>query len=429
VAHGGKLNVHLNYLTKSVVLTTLAGSLAFAQTSVPAVTYSYTGVPLNFSYSENSVATFAQIPVSSVVTITKLTVTVNISYSRVSDLNLYLFSPDGTRTKLLEKNCEGTPNATLVNVTFDDSASSTYASFCPVEAGRGPFGSNEPLSNFNGKPAAGTWTLAVQNNSTPGNSGVLNGASLSIAGTTTTTPTISANTIYNAVTQQTGPIAPGEILAISGSNLGPATPVAASSGNLATTLGGVQLTINGSLAAPLLYVSQTLVVAILPYTAGTSGATVGGTVTLMLTNNSVPSNTVTTGVAYSSPGLFTVSDATTGKTRVKAINPNGTLNGPDNPVAAGSAVTLYAAGLGPVTPSITAGTVAPTTPLYNTMTETFVDVAGQFATVLFSGLAPGTLGSYQVNIQIPAGVPSGAQTILLWNQGGTSQNGLQIYIK
>ena len=149
----------------------------------------------------------------------------------------------------------------------------------------------------------------------------------------------------------------------------------------------------------------------------------------MVTNNSVPSNLVTTGVAYSSPALFTVANQETGKIGVKAINPDGTLNAVDNPVAAGAVVTLYAAGLGPVTPSFTAGQVAPPTPLYNTMTETFVNVAGQFATVLFSGLAPGTLGAYQVNMQIPASVPSGAQPILLWNQGGTSQNGLQIFIK
>jgi len=384
---------------------------------------------MNISYATGSVATFMTIPVSSVVTITKVTATVDISYPRVADLNLYLFSPDGTRTRLLERNCSGTSNATLVNTTFDDSAPSSYNSFCPAEAGRGPFKGNEALSNFNGKAASGNWILAVQNNRTPANTGVVNGVTLTISGTATTTPVISANAIYNAVTLQTGPIAPGEILAISGSNLGPATPVAASSGNLPTTLGGVQLTINGSLPAPILYASSTLVVAILPYNAAGSGATIGGTVTLMLSNNSVPSNVVTTGVAYSSPGLFTVANAETGRIGVKAINPDGTLNASDNPVAPGSVVTLYGAGLGPVTPSFTAGQVAPTTPLYNTATETFVNVAGQFATVLFSGLAPGTLGSYQVNIQIPVSVPSGAQPILLWNQGGTSQNGLQIFIK
>jgi uncharacterized protein (TIGR03437 family) len=49
--------------------------------------------------------------------------------------------------------------------------------------------------------------------------------------------------------------------------------------------------------------------------------------------------------------------------------------------------------------------------------------------VLFSGLAPGTIGVYQVNVQIPSTVPSGPQPVLLWNSAGTSQNNLPIYIK
>ena len=35
------------------------------------------------------------------------------------------------------------------------------------------------------------------------------------------------------------------------------------------------------------------------------------------------------------------------------------------------------------------------------------------ANVTYSGLAPGYLGLYQVNAQIPAGVPSGEQSLFL----------------
>jgi len=420
---------------KTLVLFMLGCCLAVAQTTVPAVTYSYNGPPQNVTYNtDSSAATLVSIQVPSPVTITKVTVTVNIGYPLVSDLNVYLFGPDGTRTILLEHDCSSTTNATLVSITFDDSASSTYKSFCPAEAGRGPFQSDQPLSNYNNKMAAGTWTLAVQNNNSQANSGVVNGFSLSITGTTTSTPTVSANTIYNALTRQIGPIAPGEIVAISGSNIGPATAVIAPAGNLPTTLGSVQVMIggpSGSTPAPLLYVSSTLVVAILPYTAGGSGAVIGGTVTLSVTFNSIPSNSVTTGVAYASPGLFTLQtvSGTGSSTSVKAINADGTLNGPSNPAAAGSIVALYAGGLGPVTPTFTAGQAAPLDTLYTTAATTFVSIAGQPGTVLFSGLAPGTTGVYQVNVQIPSGIPSGPEPVLLWNSAGTSQNGLQIYIK
>jgi uncharacterized protein (TIGR03437 family) len=403
--------------------------LTFAQTVVPPVSYSYNGPPQTVSYTTGSAATFATIQVPSPITITKVTVTVNISYPLVSDLNLYLFGPDGTRTKLLERNCSGTQNATLVDMTFDDGANTLYNSFCPAEAGRGPWKGNEPLSNYNSKSAAGTWTLAVQNNVSPANSGVLNGFSLSIGGTTTSAPTITANTVYNVPTLQAGPIAPGEILAISGTNIGPATAVTAPAGNLPNTLGGVQVMINNSAPAAIAYASSTLVLAILPYTAGGSGAVIGGTVTLTLSFNNIPSNAVTLNVVMASPGLFPLNRGDTGKMLVKAINPDGTLNGPDNPVAAGSVVVLYAGGLGPVTPTFTAGQVAPTDTLYTTVATTFVAFGGLPGTVLFSGLAPATIGVYQVNVMLPSDLPSGAETVLLWNSAGASQSGLQIYIK
>jgi hypothetical protein len=145
----------LKSLPKAFLFLTLGGYLAFAQTAFGPATVAYNGPPLSIPYTENSVATFIPISVTAVATVTKVTATVNISYPVVSDLNVYLFSPDGTRTKLLEKNCVGI-NATLVNITFDDSASTLYNSFCPAEAGRGPFKGNEPLSNFNNKSISGT---------------------------------------------------------------------------------------------------------------------------------------------------------------------------------------------------------------------------------------------------------------------------------
>ncbi len=40
-----------------------------------------------------------------------------------------------------------------------------------------------------------------------------------------------------------------------------------------------------------------------------------------------------------------------------------------------------------------------------------VNIAGMAADVTFSGLAPGFVGFYQVNVQVPAGVPVGTQDI------------------
>ena len=214
-----------------------------------------------------------------------------------------------------------------------------------------------------------------------------------------------------------------------GSNIGPATAVTAPAGNFPTTLGGTQLMINDTLPATIFFSSPTLVGAVLPYSAGGSGAVIGGTVKLTIIYNGVASNSITTTIALASPGLFPVTLSSTNQTSVAAINPDGTQNSASNPVAAGSIVSLYAGGLGPVTPAFTAGQVAPSSPLNITTAQTFVSFAGQAGDVLFSGLAPGTRGAYQVNARIPATVPSGPQSVLLWNSAGASQNGLQIYIK
>ena len=42
-----------------------------------------------------------------------------------------------------------------------------------------------------------------------------------------------------------------------------------------------------------------------------------------------------------------------------------------------------------------------------------VNIAGIAAQVTFSGLAPGFVGLYQVNVQVPAGVPAGTQEVEL----------------
>jgi hypothetical protein len=84
------------------------------------------------------------------VQISKVTASVQVQFSGVGDLNVFMWSPEGTRTKLLERNCGSLVN---IDTTFDDSASSKYADFCPVEAGRGPFRGNEPLANWNNQNA------------------------------------------------------------------------------------------------------------------------------------------------------------------------------------------------------------------------------------------------------------------------------------
>ena len=65
------------------------------------------------------------------------------------------------------------------------------------------------------------------------------------------------------------------------------------------------------------------------------------------------------------------------------------------------------------------GQPSPASPLPQTTTTPTVTIGGVNAPVGFSGLAPGIVGLYQVNVTLPASVPSGNQPIVL-SIGGQS---------
>ena len=87
----------------------------------------------------------------------------------------------------------------------------------------------------------------------------------------------------------------------------------------------------------------------------------------------------------------------------------------ESPAKVGEVVHLYATGLGPVTPSLADGQPGGANPpsrTVETVTCSFVrDVAGE---VVWSGIGPGLVGIYQVDLRIPAGATLEGG----WMQGG-----------
>jgi uncharacterized protein (TIGR03437 family) len=77
----------------------------------------------------------------------------------------------------------------------------------------------------------------------------------------------------------------------------------------------------------------------------------------------------------------------------------------ENPATIGEVVILYLTGLGDVAPPAVTGLPAALDTLFHTRSPVrcFVTTPGgqQEAEVLFSGLAPGMIGIYQMNLRIP----------------------------
>ncbi|MDE3165326.1 MAG: hypothetical protein KGN36_05930, partial [Acidobacteriota bacterium] len=71
-------------------------------------------------------------------------------------------------------------------------------------------------------------------------------------------------------------------------------------------------------------------------------------------------------------------------------------------------------GLGPLDLQPATGQATPpTTPLANTTTSPTVTIGSAPAQVFFSGLTPGSIGLYQVNVLVPSGAPTGNQSLTL----------------
>lgn len=409
-------------MRKSLISLCAFVPLAFAQQQT--FTYTYDGPSIAVYPDDWNTFAIAAILVPKSIQVSKVTAAVQVQFDGVGDLNVYMWSAAGTRTKLLERNCGGLQN---VDTTFDDSASSKYSDFCPVEPGRGPFRGNEPLANSNRENALGYWLLGVENNGS-GKTGFLTGFSVTITGTLVGPPVIGPDTILSISSLQSGTVAPGDYISIFGANLGPVGGARADASQpLPTSLGQTSVTFDGQ-SAPLFYASDGFVAVQAPF-----NLTPGSLTRVRVTSAAGDSLDIPVPVATTNPGIFTYDSR--GRGQAKIVNEDGSSNGDGSiiasqvPAARGSIVAIFCTGLGAVAPSVPVGTPPPADTLSTTVLPVSATIAGQHAMVMFAGLAPGQTGLYQVNVLIPSTVPSGAVRLVISADDNSSQNGVTIQIE
>lgn len=133
------------------------------------------------------------------------------------------------------------------------------------------------------------------------------------------------------------------------------------------------------------------------------------------------SNTLTVAVAPASPGIFIIA---AGEPPIGAmLDISGRLVTADNPVRPGDAVSVYSTGLGAIRPHIETGKYmrAAAAELSVTTLPVGAELGGTTTCpVLYSGLAPGFVGLYQVNLMVPLETQEGSYRLSLMVDGKRS---------
>jgi uncharacterized protein (TIGR03437 family) len=145
-----------------------------------------------------------------------------------------------------------------------------------------------------------------------------------------------------------GQVAPGEIISLYGTGLGPTVGAGAqfdSTGKIATTLAGMQVLFDGT-PAPMLYAGANQINAIVPFEAGGKAST-----SVHVVSGITSSPSFDLKVVSSNPEIFTIAPtppvpAISQDAYAAALNADETLNSSANPAKPGSVVAVFATGAG-----------------------------------------------------------------------------------
>jgi uncharacterized protein (TIGR03437 family) len=202
--------------------------------------------------------------------------------------------------------------------------------------------------------------------------------------------------IGSGATYNTGPIAPGEIVTLFGNGLGPSQSMqttATLTNPFPTQAGSVAVTFDGKPGA-LTWVQDSQINVAVPWSVA------GPTTQVCLSYNNVKTNCLTWPVTQTAPGVVTVDG-----THAAALNEDGSINSASNPAKFGSIVSIFATGLGPISPALADGALVGTPlPVNQLPMQLFMECSlGCFPPpldVIYAGPAPSLIaGASQINFR------------------------------
>jgi uncharacterized protein (TIGR03437 family) len=197
---------------------------------------------------------------------------------------------------------------------------------------------------------------------------------------------------------QSRAVAPGSLISVMGRNL-------------PSALGDACLSANGAPVPMLQSVSATQVNAQLPFN-------IDGNAQLTLRTEGGVSDNLNITVLPTAPSVFRANSEGGEATVLRASDRS--LVSASNPVREGDDLVIFATGLGRTTPEIQAGQTAPADPLSAAVVPVEVSLDGMSLQVGYTGLTPGQVGVYEINVKVPRGIRAGQDVPLVIRQGGMS---------
>ncbi len=211
------------------------------------------------------------------------------------------------------------------------------------------------------------------------------------------------------------PVAPGEIVAINGSNLAAAPVSCGSTTGLSNVCGGVTVTVGGK-TAPVRSVAANQVLIQVP--VDLTGTTTSIVLTKVVGAATISSTPFTTNVAPTAPAMYvTVTNNIGFGTCFNTANNSITAASPALP---GDTVRCLGNGFGVTNPVVPSGQVQPQSPLPAVVAPVTVTVGGLTANVISASLSLGTfVGQDQVVFEVPKNTPGDFKQLAV-NVGGVN---------
>ena len=249
---------------------------------------------------------------------------------------------------------------------------------------------------------------------------------------------LAANSVVNSASLAPGPVAPGTLITIAGRDLSDTTESAPDDAAqaLPNKLEGTEVFLNG-IVLPLLSVSPTQVRAQFPYDLGNTSAASLYVRTEHTDGTVTTTNAAAVELLTATPGLFAFDGKEPRIGLVVHTDGNSGQQGgpvtPEDPARPGEVLVVWAAGLGVVNTADGASDLAAGVP-YKGPDASVINpvsalVSGRSAQVTSATLPHGSIGIYEVRVQLPMDLPSGAKIPLLISQGAEISNTVTIPVQ